>query len=191
MLLHLLKASCVVIEAPTDEVETTAKLTSELLRTLHVSNLLEELVSGVEVRKLEVCQFSTITYFIYPVDSLLSRTVYLVLTLSCEEENVGITEHTEVDSTLQSSHYLVVDASTDIGVFSYWQSAIVVIGAEILRISNLCAVSCVAKLIAFPVVFVSADGPIEAWVELAGSGALCLKEVIEPRRSREVSPSTE
>ena len=44
MLLNLLQTIGAVEEAPANEVETTTELTTELLRTLNVSNLLEQLI---------------------------------------------------------------------------------------------------------------------------------------------------
>ena len=45
VLLDLLQTVGAVEEAPTQEVETTTELTTELLRTLYVGNLLKELTS--------------------------------------------------------------------------------------------------------------------------------------------------
>ena len=71
---------------------------------------------------------------------------------------------------MQTGHHLVVDASAQVGILGYGQSAIVVVGYEgdvivspVGSLSN--SVANVAKLEAIPFRLVSADGPVETWVE--------------------------
>ena len=88
MLFQLLQATCIIEPSPTDEVETTTELTSELLRALHVGNLLEELVGRAEVRKFQICKTSTAAHLVNPVDSLLCRTIHFVLALGSAQQYV-------------------------------------------------------------------------------------------------------
>ena len=88
MLLQLLQTVSVIEESPTEKVETATELATELLRTLHVGNLLEELVLCVEVGKLELGEVSTLAHLVNPVDGLLCRSVHLVLALGSAEQNV-------------------------------------------------------------------------------------------------------
>ena len=88
VLLQLLQTTTVVEPSPTDEVEATAELTAKLLRTLHVRNLLEQLVGTVEIRELQVSQTSAVTHLVDPVDGLLCRTADLVLALCSAQQHV-------------------------------------------------------------------------------------------------------
>ena len=55
MLLDLLQTVCTIEESPAEEVEAMYELTTELLRTLNVCNLLEEFVGITsEVREVQV-----------------------------------------------------------------------------------------------------------------------------------------
>ena len=49
MLLNLCKTVGLIEESPTDEVVAASILTSKLLRTLHVGNLLKKFVGRVEI----------------------------------------------------------------------------------------------------------------------------------------------
>ena len=49
VLLQLLKTTSIIEEAPADQVVATASLTAELLGTLHIGNLLKELILRSEV----------------------------------------------------------------------------------------------------------------------------------------------
>ena len=91
---------------------------------------------------------------------------------------------------MQTSNHLVVDACAEVGVLGYWQTAVVVIG-------NYGSVSChwdsvayIAILESLPVDLICTDRPVETWVECSVCGFFSLEKVIEPRRSREVSPTT-
>ena len=88
VLFQLLQTATIVEPSPTDEVETTAELTAELLRTLHVGNLLEELIGTIEIREFKVCQTSAVTHLVDPVDGLLCRTADLVLALCSSQQHV-------------------------------------------------------------------------------------------------------
>ena len=127
VLLQLLHTVAVVEESPTDQVESTAVLTTELLLTLHIGNLLEEFVFRIEVCKLQASKTSTVTNLVDPVDSLLRGTVDLVLTLGGTEQHVGVTHHTEVDTTVQTCHHLVVETCAQVGELGDGQTTVVVV----------------------------------------------------------------
>ena len=79
MFLQLLQTLTIVEESPADEVKATSELTAELLRTLYVGNLLEELVGiSLEVFYLEVSQSCTAANFINPINGLSLVIVQLI-----------------------------------------------------------------------------------------------------------------
>ena len=190
MFLDLLQTTAVVEEAPADEIESTSELAAELLWTLHVGNLLEQLVLGVEIREFQTGKLSTVTYLVDPVNSLLSRTVDLVLALGSTEQHVGVTHHTEVDTIVQTCHHLVVKTCAEVGVLGNGQTTIVVVGYDVIISSHSICITDISKLKAVPVGLVSTDSPVEAGIKLTAGSTLLLEEVIEPGRSREVSPAT-
>ena len=49
VLLQLSQTTLIIEESPTDQVKTTTILATELLRTLYIGNLLEELILAIEV----------------------------------------------------------------------------------------------------------------------------------------------
>ena len=89
-------------EAPTDEVDTTAVLTTEFLRTLYVCDLLEKLVSRTEVSKLEISKTCTAAYLVDVSDSLSCRAFNLIDTLGSTEKHVRVTHETEVDTAVET-----------------------------------------------------------------------------------------
>ena len=189
MLLHLLQASCVIEPSPADEVEATACLTTELLRALHVGNLLEELVLRVEVREFQVGQFGAVAHLVDPVDGLLCGAADLVLALGSAEQHVGVAHQAQVDTVVQTGHHLVIQAGAEVSELGHRQTTVTVVGHHKVVGRHRRGVAHVAILKAVPVVLVGADGPVEARVERAVGGALLLEEVVEPGRCREVSPS--
>ena len=170
------------VEAPAYKVEATSELTAELLWTLHVGNLLKELVLSVKVGKLQVGKSGTLPDFVNPVDSLLVRSVDLVLALGGTEEHVGITHQTEVDTTMQSRGDAVVESRAHICPLCYRQSAIGVIGAVNGIGSKLFLIGDIAEglVVAVPISLIGAYGPVKAGVKMSVGRPLALEEVIKP-----------
>jgi hypothetical protein len=183
MLLELLQTVSAVEEAPAEEVEATTELTTELLWTLNIGNLLEQLVLRVEVSEVEVTQTCTCTYLVNPVNSLLCRTIQLVLTLSSTQQNVRVAHQAKVDTAMQTSNHLFVNTCTEVGILCDGQTTIVIVGNQVIVSCQLCCIGNIAILKAFPLGLVSSYRPVKTWVETTINGTLCLEEVVQPRRS--------
>ena len=190
MLLQLLQTVGAVEESPAQEVEAATELATELLRTLHVCNLLEQLILRVEVGELQTGQIGAGAHLVDPVDGLLSGTVHLVLALGSAQQHVAIAHQAQVDTAVQTGDHLLIDARAEVGVLGDGQTTVVVVGHEEVVGCERLRVSHVAILEAFPVDLVGTDCPVEARVELTLGGALLLEEVVEPGRSRDVGPTT-
>ena len=79
---------------------------------------------------------------------------------------------------------------THISPLSDRQTTIDVISYDRLCRRHFLSITYITILEAFPVGLPCTDSPVETWVELTFLRALFLEEVVEPWRSREVSPST-
>ena len=191
MFLDLLQTVGTIEEAPAQEIETTSELTTELLRTLHIGNLLEELILRTKISKLEIGQTDTATHLINPVDSLLGRTVNLVLTLGSTKQHIAVTHHTEIDTAMQTCDHLVVETGTQVRILGDGQTTMVVVGNHRGIGSHRYGIADIAILKAVPLGFVGTDGPIKTGIERAIGRLLSLEELIEPGRGGEVCPSTE
>ena len=170
MLLDLRQTVVAVEESPADEVEATTKLTTELLRTLYIGNLLEELVSRIEISQFQVCQTCTLTNLVDPVDSLLCGAIDLILALCSTKQHIRVAHHTQVDTTVKTSNHLVVDTCAQVRVLSNRQSTIVVIRnyrnigiGPLVGLLNV--IDLIAILKAFPLGLIGTDSPIETGVE--------------------------
>ena len=183
MLLNLLEAISAIEEAPTNKVETTAELTTKLLWTLNIGNLLEQLIGiSREIGKFQIGQTSTVTNLVNPVDSLLGRTIYLVLTLSSAKQHVRIAHHAEIDTAVQTCYHLIIKTCTQVGILGNRQSTVVVIGYNRSIGSHRHGIANVSILKSVPFGLIGTDCPIEAWIERTSGGLLGLKELIEPWR---------
>ena len=181
VLLQLLQTVCLIEESPTEEVVATAILTTELLWTLNVCNLLKQLVLRVEVGEFQLWKLGTGAHLVDPVNSLLCRTAYLVLTLCSAKQHVRVTHQSEVDTAVETSHHLVNNVCTEVGPLCYWKTTVDVVCHHFLVGRHWLSVSHIAVLKTFPVNLVCTDGPVETWIELTRLCALCLEQVVEPR----------
>ena len=120
----------------------------------------------------------------------MSRTVDLVLALGSTEQHVGITHHTEVDTIMKTSHHLVVKTCAEVSVLGNGQTTIVIVGHNVIISSHSVCIAYITILKAIPVGLISTDSPVEAGGKLTAGSTLLLEEVVEPGRSREVSPAT-
>ncbi len=194
-------------EAPTVEVDATTILATELLRTLHVGDLLEEGVGGREVSLVEVGQTGAVTYLVDVVDGGLCWAVDLILALGGTEEDIGVAHETEVDTVVEASgdggeafgrHAAIAplsDAETATSAISEANAIISssydgVVEDVLTRVATRV---CGSSLTSVGVVFslVGADGPVETGVETAVGALLGFVEVVEPRGGREVAPRAE
>ena len=91
---------------------------------------------------------------------------------------------------MQTSHHLVVETCTHVGILSNWQTAVVVVGYDEVVIRHGCGVSLVTKFKAFPVGLVGTNSPVKARIQFSTRGLLSLEEVIQPGRSGKVCPTT-
>ena len=180
MLFQLLYTLSAIEESPAEQVEATTELTTELLRTLNIGNLLEELILTAKVREFQVCQLCTAAHLIDPVDGLLCRTVDLVFTLSSTKQYIRVAHHAEVDTAMQTRHHLVVDTSTEVGILCHRQTTVIIIGYHRCISGHIEGVALVAIFEAFPVGLIGTNGPVETGIELATGGLLSLEELIEP-----------
>ena len=182
VLLELLQTVSAVEESPTQKVEATTKLTAELLRTLYIGNLLEEFVLGREVSELQIGQPGTTTHLIDPVDSLLGRSIDLILALSGTQQHVGVAHQAQVDTIVKTGDHLVIETCTHVGELADRQTTIGIVGDNSIGRSHLRLVANVAErlVVVVPVCLVSTNGPIKTRVKFATLGTLLLEELIEP-----------
>ena len=206
VLAHLSLAVGRLEEAPTVEVDATAILATELLRTLHVGDLLEEGVSCREVSLIEVGEAGAVTYLVDVVDSSLRWAVNLILALGGTEEDIGVAHEAEVDAVVETcGEGEVLGRHTAIAPLSDGKTATSAVGEAygiILSsydgvvehvLTRVASRICGGSLTGVGVVFslVGADGPVETGVETAVGAFLCFVEVVEPRGGCEVAPRAE
>ena len=192
MLAQLVKTVGSIEESPADEVEATTKLTTELLRALHVGNLFEQLVGGVELALVEGAQAGAGTHLVDPLEGIGSGTADFVLTLCGTQQHVAVAHQAQVDTAVQTCYHLVVETGTQVGVLGNGQTAKAVVGDNHVAGSHLGLVAYVTIAIGGAVVpsgLVGAHRPVEARVERTVGSGFGLIEVVEPGRNGEVGPA--
>ena len=127
---QLVQTVASIEETPADEVEATTKLAAELLRTLHIGNLLEQQVLGIELALVQVGQLGTVAHLVNPFEGVGRRTIDLVLALSSAQQHVRVAHQTEVDTIVKTCNHLVVQTCAQVGVLGDGQTTIVIVGND-------------------------------------------------------------